>query len=36
MQRVANFLLEMDRRLAHRGMMALPMCRRDIGTISDL
>ena len=29
MQRVANFLLEMDRRLAHRGMMALPMCRRD-------
>ena len=36
MQRVANFLLEMDRRLAHRGMMALPMCRRDIGTISGL
>src|SRR6476646_8461849 len=31
MQRVANFLLEMDRRLAVAGMMALPMCRRDIG-----
>ncbi len=29
MERVANFLLEMDRRLT--GMMALPMCRRDIG-----
>jgi CRP/FNR family nitrogen fixation transcriptional regulator len=31
MERVANFLLEMDRRLADAGMMALPMCRRDIG-----
>jgi CRP/FNR family transcriptional regulator, nitrogen fixation regulation protein len=31
MERVANFLLEMDRRLAVSGMMALPMCRRDIG-----
>src|SRR5260370_12550383 len=31
MERVANFLLEMDRRLAVTGMMALPMCRRDIG-----
>jgi CRP/FNR family nitrogen fixation transcriptional regulator len=29
MERVATFLLEMDRRLA--GMMALPMSRRDIG-----
>jgi CRP/FNR family nitrogen fixation transcriptional regulator len=31
MERVASFLLEMDRRLAIAGMMALPMCRRDIG-----
>lgn len=31
MERVASFLLEMDRRLAKAGMMALPMCRRDIG-----
>ena len=31
MERIANFLLEMDRRLAVAGMMALPMCRRDIG-----
>ena len=31
MERVANLLLEMDRRLAVTGMMALPMCRRDIG-----
>jgi len=31
MERVANFLLEMDHRLAVAGMMALPMCRRDIG-----
>ena len=31
MERVANFLLEMDSRLAVAGMMALPMCRRDIG-----
>jgi CRP/FNR family nitrogen fixation transcriptional regulator len=30
-ERVASFLLEMDRRLAVAGMMALPMCRRDIG-----
>ena len=31
MERVASFLLEMDRRLARTGMVALPMCRRDIG-----
>lgn len=31
LERVANFLLEMDRRLAHAGLMYLPMCRRDIG-----
>ena len=31
MERVATFLLEMDRRLSSAGMMALPMCRRDIG-----
>lgn len=31
MERVANFLLEMDRRLDVAGMIALPMCRRDIG-----
>ena len=31
MERVASFLLEMDRRLAIAGLMALPMCRRDIG-----
>jgi CRP/FNR family nitrogen fixation transcriptional regulator len=31
MERVATFLLEMDRRLAVAGMLALPMCRRDIG-----
>jgi len=31
MERVATFLLEMDRRLNVAGMMALPMCRRDIG-----
>ncbi|MET4279078.1 CRP/FNR family nitrogen fixation transcriptional regulator [Bradyrhizobium sp. F1.2.2] len=31
MERVAIFLLEMDRRLAVAGMMALPMCCRDIG-----
>ena len=31
MERVASFLLEMDRRLAVTGMMVLPMCRRDIG-----
>lgn len=31
MERVAAFLLEMDRRLSAAGMMALPMCRRDIG-----
>src|SRR6266487_4453057 len=30
-EKVATFLLEMDRRLAVAGMMALPMCRRDIG-----
>lgn len=31
MEKVATFLLEMDRRLARTGTMALPMCRRDIG-----
>ena len=31
MERVATFLMEMDRRLTVAGMMALPMCRRDIG-----
>ena len=31
LERVATFLLEMDRRLAVAGMIALPMCRRDIG-----
>src|SRR5579864_77527 len=31
MERVATFLLEMDRRLAVTGLLALPMCRRDIG-----
>ena len=31
MERVATFLLDMDRRLARTGMIALPMCRRDIG-----
>lgn len=31
MEKVATFLLEMDRRLTRAGMMALPMCRRDIG-----
>src|SRR5690349_174308 len=31
MERVATFLLEMDRRLARTGMIALPMCQRDIG-----
>lgn len=30
-ERVAAFLLEMDRRLAGAGMLALPMCRLDIG-----
>lgn len=29
-ERVAAFLLEMDKRLAIAGMLALPMCRRDI------
>ena len=29
MEKVATFLLEMDRRLAKAGMMALPMCRRQ-------
>jgi CRP/FNR family nitrogen fixation transcriptional regulator len=29
-ERVAAFLLEMDRRLTAAGVMALPMCRRDI------
>src|SRR5258708_18695922 len=31
MEKVATFLLEMDRRLAKARMMALPICRRDIG-----
>src|SRR4029079_19001966 len=31
LERVATFLLEMDHRLAVSGMLALPMCRRDIG-----
>lgn len=31
MEKVATFLLEMDRRLATSGIMALPMSRRDIG-----
>lgn len=31
LERVATFLLEMDRRLAVAGMFELPMCRRDIG-----
>src|ERR1700680_4786629 len=30
LERVAAFLLEMDRRLTATGVMALPMCRRDI------
>ena len=30
-ERVAAFLLEMDRRLTGSGMLPLPMCRRDIG-----
>ena len=30
LERVAAFLLEMDRRLTAAGVMALPMCRRDI------
>jgi CRP/FNR family nitrogen fixation transcriptional regulator len=30
MERVADFLLEMDRRLAGAAICALPMCRRDI------
>ncbi|MEH2511843.1 CRP/FNR family nitrogen fixation transcriptional regulator [Nitrobacteraceae bacterium AZCC 1564] len=30
LERVATFLIEMDRRLTAAGVMALPMCRRDI------
>jgi CRP/FNR family nitrogen fixation transcriptional regulator len=30
LERVAAFLIEMDRRLTTPGVMALPMCRRDI------
>ena len=30
LERVAAFLLEMDRRLTAKSVMALPMCRRDI------
>jgi CRP/FNR family nitrogen fixation transcriptional regulator len=29
-ERVAAFLIEMDRRLTAAGVLALPMCRRDI------
>ena len=31
LERVVAFLLDMDRRLSVVGLMALPMCRRDIG-----
>ncbi len=31
LERVVAFLLDMDRRLSVAGVMALPMCRRDIG-----
>jgi CRP/FNR family nitrogen fixation transcriptional regulator len=31
MERVVAFLLDMDRRLSVAGVLALPMCRRDIG-----
>ena len=31
LERVVAFLLDMDRRLTVAGVMALPMCRRDIG-----
>jgi CRP/FNR family nitrogen fixation transcriptional regulator len=31
MEKIATFLLEMDRRLTGAGLMELPMCRRDIG-----
>ena len=31
MERVIAFLLDMDRRLSVAGVLALPMCRRDIG-----
>lgn len=31
MERVATFLVEMDKRLSSAGMMGLPMSRRDIG-----
>jgi len=31
LERVIAFLLDMDRRLAVAGVLALPMCRRDIG-----
>jgi CRP/FNR family nitrogen fixation transcriptional regulator len=31
MERVVAFLLDMDRRLTVAGVLALPMCRRDIG-----
>jgi CRP/FNR family transcriptional regulator, nitrogen fixation regulation protein len=31
MEKVAAFLLEMDRRLPATGLIGLPMCRRDIG-----
>jgi CRP/FNR family nitrogen fixation transcriptional regulator len=36
MERVASFPLQMDRCLAGTGMVAPPMCRRDIGDYLEL